>query len=378
MIDYEILRVIWWLLLGVLLIGFAVMDGFDMGVAMLLPFSGRTDMERRIIINTVAPVWEGNQVWLILGAGAIFAAWPLVYAAVFSGMYIALFLALLGLIVRPVSFKFRSKMTHPYWRSSFDVALCISSFVPALIFGVAIGNTLQGVPFHFDESLRVFYTGTFWGLLNPYSIICGLVSIAMMLMHGGVYLMLKSNDTHILRRTTAIVYGAIIVMLLLFTLNGYLTLNTVKGFHIIDAVHNGASNPLLKKVTTAVGAWGTHYTSYPLLWGVPFAAYVFAVLTALCIRSHKLGIAFITSGLCIASIIATVGVSIFPFILPSTTHLSSSLTVWDASSSKATLNVMLIATLIFVPIVIAYTSWVYRVLRGKVTAASVNENHSSY
>ena len=378
MIDYEILRVIWWLLLGVLLIGFAVMDGFDMGVAMLLPFSGRTEMERRIIINTVAPVWEGNQVWLILGAGAIFAAWPLVYAAVFSGMYIALFLALLGLIVRPVSFKFRSKMTHPYWRSSFDGALCISSFVPALIFGVAIGNTLQGVPFHFDESLRVFYTGTFWGLLNPYSIICGLVSVAMMMMHGGVYLMLKSNDSHILRRTTSLVYGAIIVMLILFTLNGYLTLNTVKGFHIIDAVHNGVSNPLLKKVTTAVGAWDTNYRLYPLLWGVPFAAYMFALLTAICVRMHRLGIAFITSGLCIASILATVGVSIFPFILPSTTHLSSSLTVWDASSSKATLTVMLIATLIFVPIVIAYTSWVYRVLRGKVTAASVDENHSSY
>ncbi len=378
MIDYEILRVIWWLLLGVLLIGFAVMDGFDMGVAMLLPFSGRTDMERRIIINTVAPVWEGNQVWLILGVGAIFAAWPLVYATVFSSMNIALFLAILGLIVRPVSFKFRSKMTHPYWRSSFDVALCISSFVPALIFGITIGNTLQGVPFHFDESLRVFYTGTFWELLNPYNMICGIISVAMMLMHGGVYLMLKSNDTHILRRTTHIVYWAIIVMLLLLTLNGYLTLNVVKGFHIIDAVHNGASNPLLKKVITTVGAWGANYTSYPLLWSMPFATYVFALLTTICIRIHKLGVAFITSGLCLASIIATVGISIFPFILPSTTHPNSSLTVWDASSSKATLNIMLIATLIFVPIVIAYTSWVYRVLRGKVTATSVDENQSSY
>lgn len=378
MIDYEILRIIWWGLLGVLLIGFAIMDGFDMGVAMLLPFVGKTDMERRIIINTVAPVWEGNQVWLILGAGAIFAAWPLVYAAVFSSFYLAMFLALLGLIVRPVSFKFRSKITNPYWRSGFDYALCISSFAPALIFGIAIGNVLIGIPFYFDESLRIFYSGRFLDLLNPYSLICGIVSVAMMIMHGGIYLMLKTSDEVLLRRSTHFVYIAIFVMLLFFTINGYLTLFSIKGYQLIDAIHNGPSNPLLKKVTHEIGAWGSNYERCSHLWGVPALVYIAAIATFLCVRARKIGIAFITSGFCIAGIIATVGVSLFPFILPSTTHLSSSLTVWDASSSKTTLGVMLIATLIFMPIVIGYTSWVYRILRGKVTAVSVEENNSSY
>ena len=161
--DYQTLRIIWWLLLGVLLVGFAVTDGFDMGVGALLPFAARTDAERRVVINTVGPVWEGNQVWFILGGGAIFAAWPALYALSFSGFYLAMFLVLAALILRPVGFKYRSKKPDPAWRTRWDWALFIGGAVPSLIFGVAVGNALQGVPFHLTSDLRPIYEGTLFG-----------------------------------------------------------------------------------------------------------------------------------------------------------------------------------------------------------------------
>ena len=161
MFDYETLRLLWWALLGILLIGFAVMDGFDLGVAALLPIVGRTAEERRIVINTIGPVWEGNQVWLVLGAGAIFAAWPALYAMAFSSFYLAMLLVLLALILRPVGFTFRGKIDDPRWRHVWDTALVVSGVVPALVFGLAFGNVLEGVPFNYDADLRLSYTGGF-------------------------------------------------------------------------------------------------------------------------------------------------------------------------------------------------------------------------
>ena len=193
MIDYEILKLVWWLFVGVLLVGFAVMDGQDMGVGSLLPFLGKNDTERRVMINTVAPHWDGNQVWLLTGGGAIFAAWPLVYATAFSGLYWALFIVLAALILRPVAFDYRSRVPAEKWRTSWDWALFIGSFVPPIIFGVAFGNMLQGVPFHFDETLRSTYTGSFWALLNPFALLCGVVSIAMIIFHGANYLILRTT-----------------------------------------------------------------------------------------------------------------------------------------------------------------------------------------
>ena len=192
-LDYATLRLIWWLLLGILLIGFAVMDGFDLGVATLLPAVARTDEERRIVLNVIGPVWEGNQVWLILGGGAIFAAFPPLYAVSFSGFYIAMFLILVALILRPVGFKFRSKVPDPRWRAVWDWALFASGLVPSLVFGVAMGNVLLGVPFHFDDTLRVYYEGGLFGLLTPFALLCGLVSVAMLLMHGAGMLAMKTS-----------------------------------------------------------------------------------------------------------------------------------------------------------------------------------------
>ncbi|HSM22324.1 MAG TPA: cytochrome d ubiquinol oxidase subunit II, partial [Rubrivivax sp.] len=188
MIDYPTLKIIWWLLVGVLLVGFAIMDGHDMGVGTLLPFVGQGDEERRVVINTVGPHWDGNQVWFITGGGAIFAAWPLVYATAFSGFYWAMLAVLWALFFRPVGFDYRSKIHDPRWRSTWDWGLFIGGAVPPLIFGVAFGNLLQGVPFGFDDFLVSTYTGTFWQLLNPFALLVGLVSSAMITMQGGTYL----------------------------------------------------------------------------------------------------------------------------------------------------------------------------------------------
>ena len=219
MLDYEILRVIWWLLLGTLLIGFSVTDGFDLGATILLPFIARTDNERRIVLNSIGPVWEGNQVWLILGAGAIFAAWPMLYAVAFSGFYLAMFLALAALILRPVSFKFRSDIDHPLWHTFWDFALFVSGTVPSLIFGVAVGNALQGVPFRFDDTFRMTYEGTFFGLLNPFALLCGFVSTAMIVMHGGTFLALKA-DQPVAGRAATQARRAALLLLALFIAGG--------------------------------------------------------------------------------------------------------------------------------------------------------------
>ena len=377
MLSYEVLRVTWWLLLGILLIGFAVTDGFDLGAAILLPFVGRTDVERRIAINTVGPVWEGNQVWLILGGGAIFAAWPPLYAVAFSGFYLAMFLALCALIMRPVGFKFRSKVGDPTWRSVWDWALFVGGLVPALIFGVAFGNVLQGVPFRFDETLRMTYEGTLFGLLNPFALLCGLVSVAMLTMHGGAYLALKADEP-VAGRAAFFAVRAAVALIALFSLAGLWVALLIDGYAISGPIaHDGPSNPLIKHATTAAGAWLANYGRQPWTLAAPILAFAGAALTILLLRARRNGVAIVASALSIAGVIATAGLSVFPFLLPSSLDPNASLTVWDASSSQLTLQIMLIATLVFLPIVLAYTAWVYRVLRGRVTAAYVVENSAS-
>ncbi len=377
-IDYETLRIIWWLLLGVLLIGFAIMDGFDLGIGILLPYAGRTDSERRVIINTIGPVWEGNQVWLILGAGAIFAAWPPVYAAAFSGFYVAMFLVLAALILRPVGFTFRSKVDDPRWRAFWDWGLFIGGFVPALIFGVAIGNVLQGVPFHFDDSLRSFYTGSFWGLLNPFALLVGLVSVAMLVMHGGTYLVIKTEAAIADRARWAATWSAR-TLLVLFAGAGVAVFHAVDGYVITSAVvEAGPSNPLGKTVVREAGAWLANYANHPWTVMAPALGFGGTLMTILLLRLRREMLAFVASGTAVFGIVATPGLAMFPFILPSSSDPRSSLTVWDASSSQLTLFIMLIAAVLFMPLILAYTGWVYRVLRGKVTIAQVEENDQAY
>jgi cytochrome d ubiquinol oxidase subunit II len=377
-VDYEILRVIWWLLLGVLLVGFAIMDGFDLGVATLLPFVARTETERRVAINTIGPVWDGNQVWLITGGGAVFAAFPPVYAASFSGFYIAMFLVLASLILRPVGFEFRNKIKDARWRAFWDYALFAGGFVPSLVFGVAFGNLLQGVPFRIDADMRVLYEGSgLFELLNPFGIMCGLVSVGMLTTHGAVYLTVKAEGP-VKERAAAYVRIGALVTVVLFILAGIWTAFGLKGYAITSAIAvDGPSNPLLKTVTQVRGQWFANFGIHKWMMLAPALAILGPLSTMMFTASRRAGLAFIASAIGIFGIITTAGVSMFPFLMPSDIMPAASLTVWDATSSHLTLFVMLLAALIFLPIVLAYTGFAFRVMKGPVTAKQIEGNSAN-
>lgn len=382
LLSYELLRVIWWGLLGVLLIGFALTDGFDMGVGALLPFVGRTDVERRVAINTVGPVWEGNQVWFILGGGAIFAAWPPLYAVSFSGFYLAMFVVLAAFIVRPVAFKYRSKRDSATWRSTWDWALFASGAVPALLFGVAVGNVIQGVPFHFTDDLHTIYEGAWYmkfiGLLDPFSLLAGVVSLAMLVMHGGAWLTLKTEGP-VQARARAIGSVAALVAVAAYALAGVWLAYGVEGFRIVgDYATGGPSNPLHFQVERTA-SWLSAYGDRPWIVIAPAMGILGGLLTFAGLRAGREISTLLFSKVAILGVISSVGLTMFPFIMPSSSDPRSSLTVWNSSSSHLTLFIMLICAVIFVPMILAYTAWVYKVLWGKVTEADVTENsHSVY
>ncbi len=374
LLDYDTLRVIWWALLGVLLVAFAITDGFDLGTGTLLPFVARTDLERRVVINTVGPVWEGNQVWLVLGGGAIFAAWPQLYAVSFSGFYLAMAAVLLALILRPVGFKYRSKRDSSQWRAAWDWALFVGGFVPALIFGVAMGNVLQGVPFRIQPDMQIFYEGGFFGLLNPFALLCGLVSVAMLVMHGAAWLVLKT-DGLVASRARAWGIRAALATVALYAVAGVLLWNVVDGYRISsELVTTGPSNPLFKTVQANVaGAWFANYAAHSWTQLAPAAGIVGALLAWMALVKRKEGVAMLASSLSVAGIVLSVGASMFPFILPSSIQPQASLTVWDSSSSHLTLFIMLVCACIFLPLIIMYTSWVYKVLWGKVNPTDIRD-----
>jgi cytochrome d ubiquinol oxidase subunit II len=377
MLDYATLRVIWWLLLGALLIGFAVTDGFDLGVAALFRWLGRDDDERRAVLESIEPFWDGNQVWLILGAGAVFAAWPLLYAASFSGLYFAMLLILLALILRPVGFFFRNKIAETRWRNAWDWALFISGAVPALLFGVAFGNLFLGVPFHIDDLGRPVYTGAFISLLHPFALLAGVASLAMLAMHGATYAALKVGEPMAARARRAASIAAV-VLLVTFTVAG-VWLMSLEGVRILGALDlAGPSNPLRKTVETAAGAWLGGYAAKPAFWLAPLVTYSAALATILLLRVARPGLAFIASSLATSGVILTAGLALFPFLLPSSSAPGASLTVWDASSSQRTLFTMLLVTLLLLPIVLIYTSWVFHVMRGTITLEHVREKGKSY
>lgn len=378
MFDYSTLKIIWWLLVGVLLIGFAIMDGHDMGVGTLLPFVGRSDLERRVVINTVGPHWDGNQVWFITGGGAIFAAWPMVYATAFSGFYWAMLVVLWALFFRPVGFDYRSKIHNAAWRSTWDWGLFVGGAVPPLIFGVAFGNLLQGVPFQFDVYLVSTYTGSFWQLLNPFALLTGVVSSAMITMQGGSYLAHRTEGV-IQARAIKGAVGAAVVMVLAFVAAGF-WLQAIDGYRITSVINpSGLPDPLAKTVVREAGAWMANYGHQPLMWSLPALGVLGAAMSALLLVMRKTLTAFVASSLAVLGVIGTAGASMFPFIMPSSSMPSASLTVWDSVSSHMTLAIMFWATMVFMPLIVIYTSWAYSVMRGKVTAAYIEEHdHAAY
>ena len=378
MLDYEILRIIWWVLVVVLLIGFSVTDGFDMGVTALLPVAGKKEVERRIMINSIAPHWDGNQVWLLTAGGAIFAAWPIVYSVAFSGFYIALFLVLAALFFRPIGFEYRAKIDNPTWRSVWDWGLFAGGFVPALVFGVAFGNLLQGVPFELNELSQATYTGSFFALLNPFALLCGVLSLAMLMTHGANWLQMKTTEELRDRARSVSQIGAIVTLITFVLAGAWLYFK--EGYVVTSVVdHFAPSSPMNKEVAVETGAWFRNFNEMPILWIFPALAVVAALLNAAFSKANRCGFAFFFSALTMAGVIITAAVSMFPFVMPSSSHPEQSLLMWDATSSELTLTLMLIFALIFVAISLVYTIWSYSKMFGRLDANFIDENkHSLY
>lgn len=380
-IDYEVLKFIWWILVGVLLIGFAITDGMDMGVGNLLLFLGKTDEERRVIINTVGPHWDGNQVWLITAGGAIFAAWPAVYAAAFSGFYMAMLLVLFALFFRPVGFDYRSKIGDARWRRAWDRGLFAGGAIPSIIFGVAFGNLLQGVPFHLDEFLRAHYEGSLLTallpLLNPFALLAGVISFAMLTLHGAIWLQMRAGEPVASRaRNAVLLMGGIACAG--FAAGGVWVAFGIDGYAIISQpALDALPNPLVKEVVVRPGAWLAIYSDYPAALIAPVLGFVGIAMAVLLSRIGRPGPGFVASALGMSGIISTAGLSMFPFIMPSSTMPDSSLTIWDAASSHLTLTVMFWAVVIFLPLVLSYTVWCYVRMWGRISVEEITARGNS-
>ena len=344
---------------------------------MLHPLA-KTDKERRIFMNSIGPLWDGNEVWLVTFGGALFAAFPHAYATAFSGFYIAMLLVLFALFFRPVGFDYRSKLPDPRWRNAWDWGLFAGGAVPALIFGVAFGNLLLGVPFQHDELLRPTYTGSFFALLNPFALLAGVVSLSMLVMHGAIWLQMRTEDP-VASRARKTVFISAMVMMISFAVAGLWLSFGIDGYRITYIPNGEYANLLGKTVEHVPGAWLQNYATYPWMILAPVLGFAGAALTILLSRAHRPGLGFVTSSLSMAGVILTAGFSMFPFIMPSSSSPSSSLTVWDATSSHMTLNIMFWVTMFFLPIVLGYTIWSYWHMRGRVTVQQIQENtHSAY
>lgn len=329
------LNIIWFLLVAVLIIGYAVLDGFDLGVGVLHLFT-KNEEEKRVNINAIGPVWDGNEVWLLTGGGALFAAFPVVYATIFSGFYIAFMLLLFALIFRAVSFEFRGKVDSAKWKGTWDIAFGLGSLLPAILFGVAVGNILRGISL--DEN-RMF-TGNFFTLLNPYSVLVGILSLVLFTMHGSIYMTIKSSDRQ-LERMKNIAPRLWMAFVILYTI--------VTFYSIFEA-----------------GFLFTSILNNPFFWILFLVLLGAIIFIPIALKSEKFGRAFFASSLTIACMLGLMAVSLFPRLVPSLTNLNYSLTIYNASSTERTLFTMLIIALIGMPFVIGYTIFIYRTFKGKV------------
>lgn len=376
--DYDTLQVIWWVLVGVLLIGFALTNGMDMAVSTLTFPVAKSSKERSAIISTIVPHWDGNQVWLITAGGAVFAAWPEVYAASFSGLYWAMILVLFGIWLRPLAFDYRNHRQEESWLKRWDIALTVGSFIPMLIFGVAFGNLLQGLPFWADENVRWHYEGYFLTallpLLNPFALLCGVISVLMLLTQGALWIQLRTVDEMGIRARKLSYYFGIATVVLFIIAGAWAY--TMPGWHLEALAPEESFHAITAKVVSQPenGLFANYY-NLPIAFAVPVLAIIAMTLAAIYGKQGRAGKGILFSSLGIAMIICTSAVALFPFVMPSSKEPSSSLTIWDATSSHFTLNVMTYAVIIFVPIMLAYTIWAYYKMWGKASADNVTSYH---
>lgn len=382
MLSFEVLQVIWWLLVIVLLSGFVIFDGFDIGALTLNPFVAKEEEERRVVLNTIAPHWDGNQVWLLLGGGAIFAAWPEVYATSFSGLYLAMILILFALFFRPVGMEYRHKFDLEKHRRGVDWSLFFSGVVPSLVVGVGLGNVLLGLPFQFDDIGRSYYGGdTLWilnllKLLNPFGLLCGVLSLLVFLTQGANWLALRTelgSNVQVRSQKLAALFSVLVVVVGVLVA---IWLAFISGYHLVnDSLILQAKEG---DVSTS-SSWYANYTANPVLFVVPVLAALFYLFSARAAKNGRNGFAFFASSVGVLLLFATYAIALFPFVLPSSTAPYQSLTIWNATSSHLTLHVMFYVALIFVPIVLAYTAWAYYKMWSRLSTKVIKENsHDLY
>lgn len=383
MLTYETLQFIWLLIIAALFIGFAITGGCDLGVNALHIFIAKEDKERQQLISSLSATWEGNQVWLITAAAALFAAWPLMYASVFSSFYLALLLVLLALILRPPGLDYRSKLSSVRWRSAWDVCLFISGFVPLFLFGVAFGNLLSGLDFYFDTSMRVYSTSGFFSLLNPFSLLVGVVALCLLLLQGALFIQIKTHPPLSDRAAKFSPWFAWI-FIIGFVLAWYLAIYKLEGFqwnnlpaeNSYDASTSAASyRPFAQNVSKGQGLWMQNYLKYPLGFALPILSIIFVLVTLFFSKIKYLGTALFFNSLALVCVICTFWFTLYPLVLPSNSFPMQSLTIWNASSSALTLKWMLVAVIIFLPIILAYTTWVFRVVKGKVATEEMDTKY---
>jgi len=333
------LQVTWFLLIGVLLGGYAILDGFDLGVGFWHLFA-RRDEERRTFLNAIGPVWDGNEVWLLTGVGALFAAFPPVYASVFSGFYLALLLVLVGLILRAVSIEFRSKLESPRWRETWDRAFAVGSILPALLFGVAVGNLVRGLPLNESGD----YIGGFFALLNPYSLVVGVTGLSMLATHGALYLAMKTEG-ELRQKARGWASRAGVAYLVLFLASS--------SWSLASYTRGGWVLPLVAGLVALVAILGTRLYS----------------------RAGSDGKAFLASAVSIAALFGAVGSTIFPNLVPASNRAELSLTVFNSSASQNSLTILLIVALIGMPMVLGYTFYIYRTFAGTVGPESAHDGY---
>lgn len=378
LIDYGTMRVIWWALLGFLLVGFAVLDGATMGVALVLPWVARTDEERGLLYNVIGPVWENGQVWLIVVGGVTFAAWPLLYAMAFSGFYLAMMLLLIALIVRPVAITYRSKKPDQRWRTTWDRLWATTGFVSALVFGVAVGNVIVGVPFDFEAgTLRPVYEGGFLDLFALFPLYCGVLSVLMTAAHGATWLTWKTGDP-VAARAAVLGRPLAAVSAVMFVLGGFWVAYGLDGYTISSLAESSlASNPLGKTVVTSTGALLDNFQRWPWMWAAPIMGVLGFLLACILFFLKGSVLHSFATGAGITGVVLTFGFALFPFVLPSSSNPSAGLTIWDASASHFSLWVMLICMIIFMPAILVYSSWVMYLVRGKLDVSTKQETSES-
>jgi cytochrome d ubiquinol oxidase subunit II len=380
MIDYAVLKIVWWMLIGLVLMLYGTTAGYDLGITIILPFL-KKESHKRLVLNISGPTWDGNQTWIVFAGGGLFVVWPVAYALSFSGFYAAILMILWPFFLRPLGYDYRGKIDSSKWRRFWDWGLFVSSFLPVFIFGVAFGNLLQGVPFYFDpKTMQQYYTGNFATLMNPFGILCGLVSAAMIIMHGAAWIA-RRGRSELQAKARSIQFVFAWLTLVLFVIAGFWLMTRVAGYTLVSQPIEPTEDPLNNVVTRGLGVWTAGYSGNPWKYYPIVIAFIALISTLVFNRVRQFHLAFWSSVFSVAGIIGTAGATLFPFLIPSSTHLAQSLTVWNAASSQYALNTMFYVGAALLVIILIYKLFAFKAAWGKIDTIGeedLEENRHSF